>query len=111
MTFTPVLINADGPAIEDERIPVLTITKNGEDTVYTIPKEISGATAIEALEVYVLRGEPATALWLAQHALGKEGMDAVLTCEQMTLKQAQQLIGAIGEHYIGTVKDLGKAQE
>lgn len=111
MTFTPVVINADGPGIEDERVPVLTITKNGKDTVYTIPKEISGATALEALEVYVLRGEAATAFWLARHALGEEGMLAVTACEQMTLKQAQALVGAIGEQYMGAVRDLGKAQE
>lgn len=111
MTFEPIKVNADAPAIEAERIPAFTITKDGKDTVYTIPKEISGATAIEALEVFVMRGEAATTLWLAQHALGREGMEAVITCEQLTLAQAQQLVGAIGNHYIGVVRDLGKAQE
>jgi hypothetical protein len=109
--FEPVKVNGDAPAVEAERIPAFTITTDGKAVEWTIPKEISGPTSLLALEVFVNRGETATVLWLARHALGAEGMDAVLTCEQLTLKDAQTLINRIGQHYLGRVKELGKAQE
>jgi hypothetical protein len=108
--FEPIKVNADAPAIESERVPAFVITTDGEDKTYTVPKEISGPTSLLALEVFVNRGETATVLWLARHALGADGMDAVLTCEQLTLTDAQNLINRIGQHYLGQVKDLGKAQ-
>lgn len=111
MTFQPITVDADAPAIEDARIPAFTITKDGKPTEYTIPKEISGPTALMALEVFVRQGEDATLLWLVQHALGPEGYAAVLACEQLTLGQTKALLRAIGEQYIGQVKDMGKAQE
>jgi hypothetical protein len=111
MTFEPMKIDTDAPAVEAERIPAFIITKDGVDTVYTVPREISGPTAIQALEVFITRGEAATVLWLVQHALGEEGMNAVLECEQLTLPQSRVLLQRIGEHYIGRVKELGKAQE
>jgi hypothetical protein len=111
MTFEPIKVDTDVPAVEEERIPAFIITKDGKDIVYTVPKEISGPTSIQALEVFVMRGEAATVLWLVQHALGDEGMNAVLECEQLTLPQARVLLQRIGEHYIGRVKELGKAQE
>jgi hypothetical protein len=109
--FEAVKVNADGPAVESERIPAFIITKDGVDTEYTIPKDISGPTSLLALEVFVTQGETATILWLARHALGEKGMDAVLTCEQLSLPQAQALINRLGQHYLGRVKELGKAQE
>jgi len=110
--FEPVKVDASQPAIEAERIPAFEITNaDGTTSTYTVPKEISGATSIEALEIYVMRGEAATVLWLAQHALGEEGMEAVLKCEQLTLAQARLLLQRIGEHYVGVVKELGKARE
>jgi len=109
--FDPVKVNSDAPPIEEERIPAFVITKDGEDKEYSIPKVISGPTALLALEVFINRGEAATVLWLARHALGADGMDAVLTCEQLTLKDAQNLINRIGLHFMGPVKELGKAQE
>ena len=109
MTFEPVKVDASAPAVEQERIPAFVITTDGVDKEWTVPREISGPTSLLALEVFVQHGEVATVLWLARHALGAEGMDAVLTCEQLTLKQAQTLINRIGEHYLGRVKELGKA--
>ncbi len=106
--FEPVKVDADAGAVEDDRFPAFVITRNGQEETYTVPREISGATAIEALTVYVNRGEPAMVLWLAEHALGAEGMQAVLTCEQLTLGQAKDLVTKIGQHYTGVVKELGK---
>lgn len=109
MPITPIIVNADGPGIESDRVTVFSVTKGGETTDYTIPKEISGGTALQALEVFVKAGQAAMVLWLAAHALGEEGMTAVLESEHLTLKQAQDLIGQIGEQYAGPVQELGKA--
>lgn len=106
--FDPIEVDADAGAVEDDRFPAFVITRNGEKTEYTVPKQISGATAIEALTVYVNRGEDAMVLFLAEHALGADGMQAVLTCEQLTLGKAKDLITKIGQHYTGLVKELGK---
>lgn len=110
MSFEPIKVNADQPAIEDDRIPAFIITKNGQDTTYTIPRVISGATALRALEVYVTQGDGATTMFLAQHALGREGYEAVTDSPHLTMKQAARLLGQIGQQYIGQVKELGKAQ-
>lgn len=104
----PIRVNADTPAIEDERIPAFIITRGGEDITYTIPKQISGATALRALEVFVMRGEGGLVAWLANHALGEEGMQAVIECEQLDLDGARALLEAIGNQYVGQVKGLGK---
>ncbi|HKP49528.1 MAG TPA: hypothetical protein VJU17_05890 [Gemmatimonadales bacterium] len=106
--FTPIKVNASGPAVEDERVPAFIVTKDGEDTEYTIPRQISGATAIQALTVFANRGESSLVLWLAEHALGVDGMNAVLESQQLTLAEAKALLTAIGEQYIGQVKELGK---
>ncbi len=108
--FEPIKVDASAPAVEDDRFPAFTVTTAGVDKHYTIPKMISGATALRALEVYVSRGELGTILWLAHHALGDEGMTAVLDSPQLTLGQAQALINSIGQHYLGAVKEVGKAQ-
>lgn len=110
--FEAVEVNASAPAIEADRVPAFTITHDDrDDETYTIPREISGPTSLRALEVYISSGEAATILWLAQHALGEAGMQALLDCEQMTLAQTKALLRRIGEQYVGQVKDLGKGQE
>lgn len=106
--FQPIKVNADGPAIEDDRVTAFIVTKGGEDAEYTIPKRISGATALRALEVFARQGEGSTILWLAEHALGDEGFNAVLDSPQLELSQARSLLTLIGEQYIGQVKELGK---
>lgn len=108
MPITPITINADGPGIESDRVTVFSITKDGKTTDYGIPKEISGGTALQALEIFVKAGQSAMVLWLAAHALGEEGMSAVLESEHLTLKQAQELMKQIGEQYAGPVQELGK---
>lgn len=108
--FDPIKVDTSAPAVEDERIPAFIVTTAGEDVVYSIPKDIAGATALKALEVYVMNGEDATVLWLTRHALGAEGMQAVLDSPHLTFPQAQELLRKIGQHYIGRVKELGKAQ-
>lgn len=108
MPITPIKINADGPGIESERVVVFTITKDGQDTDYTIPRVISGGTALQALEVYVKAGHAAMTLWLAAHALGEEGMGAVLESDHLTLEQARDLLTQIGEQYAGPIQELGK---
>lgn len=106
--FEPVKVNASGPAIESERIPAFIVAKDGEEKTYTIPKVISGATALQALEIYVMRGQGGLVMWLARHALGEEGMTAVLDSEHLTYPEAVKLINAIGGLYTGQVKELGK---
>lgn len=106
--FEPIKVNASGPGIESERIPAFIVTKNGGDKVYTIPKTISGATALQALEIYVMHGQGGLVMWLARHALGEEGMNAVLESEHLTYEAATALVKAIGEQYTGQVKELGK---
>jgi hypothetical protein len=109
--FEPVKVDASATPVEADRITAFVVTKDDKDTEYTIPTQISGATALLALEVYVNRGETATVLWLARHALGAEGMTAVLESEQLTILQTRALVQRIGEHYLGQVKELGKASD
>jgi hypothetical protein len=107
--FEPIKVKSTDPGIEEKRIPAFVIEhEDKEDEVFTVPEKIDGGTAMLALEVIVTQGEDAGVLWLAKHALGDEGMNAVLNSKQLSVEQASDLLGKIGQHYTGQVTSLGK---
>ncbi|HEU4754005.1 MAG TPA: hypothetical protein VFU47_12925 [Armatimonadota bacterium] len=100
--FTPFRIDTSAPPVEAERVPVFYI----DDTEYTIPAQVSAATAMQALEIAVTKGPTAAAWHMISEALGEEGIRALQECRHITHEQVRGLFAQIGRIYFGQMEDM-----
>jgi hypothetical protein len=87
-----------------ERIDVFEI--DGE--TYSMPAEVNGGFALEAMEVIGTRGEVAAMPWLLEKALGRKGYTALRNCPTLTAADLKAVTRIVQDHVMGQLEELGK---
>lgn len=100
--YTPFRIDTSKPPVDAERIPLFYI----DDREYTGPKQIPGGLALQALQVTVHQGRAAGAYFCMEEAIGKEAVDDLLNCKQLTYEQARDFLTQISAMYYGQAMEL-----
>lgn len=95
--YTPFRIDTSKPPVQSERMTLFYI----DDREYTGPKQISGGLALRALQVTVTQGSAAGAYYAMEQAIGKEAVEDLLACDQLTYEQARDFLSRISAMYYG----------
>lgn len=105
--FEPVVIDATGPSIEDERFTVFEIIEPGDAPVrqYTAPRRISAGAALRAIHIAASRGDAAAEAWCARYALGDQGVNALYGCKHIIAEQANEIMGNLGKLFFGQARE------
>lgn len=105
--YEPIRIDTSQPPVDAERMPLFYI----DDQEYTAPVRVPANVAIEALEVTYRQGSAAAAYFMLEKAVGKDTIDALTSCPQVTYEQAHSLLQQVGQMYWGQLETLlGKSQ-
>lgn len=88
----------------NDREPLFSI--DGRE--YTIPKEVPGNLALQAIERMRVEHELAVVAWIMEQLLGKEGYRALLDCKAVTRKQLAQITEICRLKVMGDVEEEGK---
>jgi hypothetical protein len=104
-TYTPFRIDTSKPPVEAERIDLFWI----DDRPYTAPAEVSGPTALKALQWLAQQGAQYAAYMVLIDCIGQEAYDDLTNCEHLTLEQVRDMVQKITDLYFGQTLDaLGK---
>ncbi len=104
--FTPVRLTSTVPAVDPKttgRIPLFYV----DDTEYSIPVEVPGNLALQAVDMTAKQGEPTATAWVMEQVLGEEGYAALLKAP-MTKAEAGAIQKVIRDLVFGEPEDSGK---
>jgi len=95
--YVPFRIDTSKPPVESDRFPLFYI----DDVEYTGPVQVSGTTALKALQWVADRGSQYAAYHTMIECIGQEAYDALVGCPQLTFQQTRDLVTKISDLYFG----------
>lgn len=95
--YVPFRIDTSKPAVEADRIELFWI----DDKVYTAPAQVSGATALKALQWLGDKGAQYAAYRVMIECIGQEAYDALTECPQLTFDEVRSMVNKVSDLYFG----------
>lgn len=76
--------------------------------MYTMPAEVPGSLALEAMEIFRRQGDAAASAWLLKEVIGEEAYGALRTCKTLRKEDLQAIQKIVSEHVFGSPEGEGE---
>ena len=98
------MITISTSPVTTEREPIFSI----DGTEYTIPREVPGSLALQAMERTRTNGEVSATAWLMEEMLGADGYRALRECPTVRRDEVQAITRIIRDRVFGDLEEEGK---
>jgi len=98
------LVNISTSPVPDDREEIFAI----DGVSYTIPREVPGSLALEAMHQMRETGDVPATLWAMEELIGKAGMKALRNCKTVRVEETLAIQKIIRDRVFGLEEEEGK---